>query len=41
MTIRRLAIIGLGLLGGSIGLATKARGLAVTTATHAAPGSRK
>jgi cyclohexadieny/prephenate dehydrogenase len=31
MTIRSLAIIGLGLLGGSIGLATKARGLAVTT----------
>ncbi|WP_086738630.1 prephenate/arogenate dehydrogenase family protein [Erythrobacter colymbi] len=32
MTIQRLAIIGLGLLGGSIGLATKARGLPVTTA---------
>ena len=32
MTIQRLAIIGLGLLGGSIGLAVKARGLAVTTA---------
>ncbi|MBA4051223.1 MAG: cyclohexadienyl dehydrogenase, partial [Erythrobacter sp.] len=31
MTIRSLAIIGLGLLGGSIGLAVKARGLAVTT----------
>lgn len=31
MTIQRLAIIGLGLLGGSIGLATKARGLPVTT----------
>ena len=31
MTIRRLAIIGLGLLGGSIGLAVKARGLPVTT----------
>jgi cyclohexadieny/prephenate dehydrogenase len=31
MTIQRLAIIGLGLLGGSIGLAVKARGLAVTT----------
>jgi cyclohexadieny/prephenate dehydrogenase len=31
MTIRSLAIIGLGLLGGSIGLAVKARGLPVTT----------
>lgn len=31
MTIQRLAIIGLGLLGGSIGLAVKARGLAVAT----------
>lgn len=31
MTVRSLAIIGLGLLGGSIGLAVKARGLAVTT----------
>ncbi len=31
MTITRVAIIGLGLLGGSIGLAVKARGLAVTT----------
>ncbi|MFN4020628.1 MAG: prephenate/arogenate dehydrogenase family protein [Erythrobacter sp.] len=31
MTIRSLAIIGLGLLGGSIGLAVKARGLAITT----------
>ncbi|WP_066527055.1 prephenate/arogenate dehydrogenase family protein [Erythrobacter sp. CCH5-A1] len=31
MTIRRLAIIGLGLLGGSIGLAVKARGLAIAT----------
>lgn len=31
MTIQRLAIIGLGLLGGSIGLAVKARGLPVTT----------
>jgi cyclohexadieny/prephenate dehydrogenase len=31
MTIRSLAIIGLGLLGGSIGLAVKARGLAVAT----------
>jgi len=31
VTIQRLAIVGLGLLGGSIGLAVKARGLAVTT----------
>lgn len=31
MTITRVAIIGLGLLGGSIGLAVKARGLAITT----------
>ena len=31
MSIQRLAIIGLGLLGGSIGLAVKARGLAVAT----------
>lgn len=31
MTISRLAIIGLGLLGGSIGLAVKARGLAIAT----------
>jgi cyclohexadieny/prephenate dehydrogenase len=31
MTVRSLAIIGLGLLGGSIGLAVKARGLPVTT----------
>lgn len=31
MTIRSLAIIGLGLLGGSIGLAIKARGLAIAT----------
>ena len=31
MTITRVAIIGLGLLGGSIGLAVKARGLPVTT----------
>lgn len=31
MTIRRVAIIGLGLLGGSIGLAVKARGLAIAT----------
>ncbi|MFN3864092.1 MAG: prephenate/arogenate dehydrogenase family protein [Erythrobacter sp.] len=31
MTVRSLAIIGLGLLGGSIGLAVKARGLAITT----------
>ncbi len=31
MTIRRVAIIGLGLLGGSIGLAIKARGLAIAT----------
>lgn len=31
MTIARVAIIGLGLLGGSIGLAVKARGLAITT----------
>ncbi|RNJ62511.1 MAG: prephenate/arogenate dehydrogenase family protein [Porphyrobacter sp. IPPAS B-1204] len=31
MTISRVAIIGLGLLGGSIGLAVKARGLAITT----------
>ncbi|WP_086617875.1 prephenate/arogenate dehydrogenase family protein [Erythrobacter tepidarius] len=31
MTIRSLAIIGLGLLGGSIGLAVKARGLPITT----------
>lgn len=31
MTITRVAIIGLGLLGGSIGLAVKARGLAIAT----------
>jgi cyclohexadieny/prephenate dehydrogenase len=31
MTITRIAIIGLGLLGGSIGLAVKARGLAMAT----------
>lgn len=31
MTITRVAIIGLGLLGGSIGLAIKARGLAIAT----------
>jgi cyclohexadieny/prephenate dehydrogenase len=31
MTIRRVAIIGLGLLGGSIGLAVKARGLPIVT----------
>jgi cyclohexadieny/prephenate dehydrogenase len=31
MTITRVAIIGLGLLGGSIGLAVKARGLGITT----------
>lgn len=31
MTISRVAIIGLGLLGGSIGLAIKARGLAIAT----------
>jgi cyclohexadieny/prephenate dehydrogenase len=31
MTIRSVAIIGLGLLGGSIGLAIKARGLAIAT----------
>ncbi len=31
MTIRSVAIIGLGLLGGSIGLAVKARGLPVAT----------
>ena len=31
MTISRVAIIGLGLLGGSIGLAVKARGLAIAT----------
>ena len=31
MTIRSLAIIGLGLLGGSIGLAVKARGLPIAT----------
>lgn len=31
MTIQRVAIIGLGLLGGSIGLAIKARGLAIAT----------
>jgi cyclohexadieny/prephenate dehydrogenase len=31
MTIARVAIIGLGLLGGSIGLAVKARGLAIAT----------
>ncbi|KPF63581.1 prephenate/arogenate dehydrogenase family protein [Porphyrobacter sp. AAP60] len=31
MTIARVAIIGLGLLGGSIGLAIKARGLAIAT----------
>jgi cyclohexadieny/prephenate dehydrogenase len=31
MTIRRVAIIGLGLLGGSIGLAITARGLAIAT----------
>ncbi|KPQ26519.1 MAG: cyclohexadieny/prephenate dehydrogenase TyrC [Porphyrobacter sp. HL-46] len=31
MTIRRVAIIGLGLLGGSIGLAVQARGLGITT----------
>jgi cyclohexadieny/prephenate dehydrogenase len=31
MTVQRLAIIGLGLLGGSIGLAVKARGLPITT----------
>jgi cyclohexadieny/prephenate dehydrogenase len=31
MTIRSLAIIGLGLLGGSIGLAVKARGLGIAT----------
>jgi cyclohexadieny/prephenate dehydrogenase len=34
MTIRRVAIIGLGLLGGSIGLAVKARGLGITTTGH-------
>jgi len=31
MTITRVAIVGLGLLGGSIGLAVKARGLPITT----------
>ena len=31
MTVARVAIIGLGLLGGSIGLAVKARGLAIAT----------
>jgi cyclohexadieny/prephenate dehydrogenase len=31
MTVRSVAIIGLGLLGGSIGLAIKARGLAIAT----------
>ncbi|MDT8279192.1 MAG: prephenate dehydrogenase/arogenate dehydrogenase family protein, partial [Erythrobacter sp.] len=31
MTIKRVAIIGLGLLGGSIGLAVQARGLDIAT----------
>ena len=34
MTIKRVAIIGLGLLGGSIGLAIKARGLAIATSGY-------
>jgi cyclohexadieny/prephenate dehydrogenase len=34
MTISRVAIIGLGLLGGSIGLAVKARGLSMATAGY-------
>ena len=34
MTIKRVAIIGLGLLGGSIGLAIQARGLAIATAGY-------
>lgn len=41
MTIRRVAIIGLGLLGGSIGLAVKARGLDIaTTGFDCDPGVR-